>query len=757
MKKMIREEKKTLLLLFILVTGISLVYFSPSLFYGVPLTYGTDIKPQWFEFYTEFRNLIRTFLRERELPFYSWNSFLGNDFYSSKSYYVMGDPYNYLSLLMDGSFFDIARDLSYLKFLVAAYGFYFFLSELNIRPYAKLLTSLAYAFSGWAVFFSGQLVFLSFYSFIPYYLLGMERTMQKKNGIIFILSCALLFSTNWYFFYTLTVLTPFYFLYRYFRHDLPLKELPFSILKHILLYLSGILITAVIWLPGILYALASSRYIALRDLGILPRLHYLVTTFVPNYLYLYKNNVFETDVHYSREIVGWAGTSLLMIIPQFLKFFRKKDKYLTVLFYGLFLLIAFIPQLDSAMHGFGDPSFRWTFFLIIFDLMIAAECLDRFEETDRKALLAAFAGYVLLSGGCFLLALKSQDAALSDYSAHFLLCVVFCAVALLGVLLLYFRSRRGFALLLVAELCISGFFCYRNDILDLHKQEEDYAYISSLTTVLQDQPGEFAEKLRSLAPENPQEFYRVYVPYDSVYWSFSHNMSLLYGIRGLMTYDSTYAYSFISMYQMEPCVASYNSGWIFNIEDNELMNFFNTKYAVVTAQETLADNWVLIDDDFHYGLKLYENQAYQPLGKTYNALMTEDDYKNGRDTSLFNTHVICNYFHDIISASLSDLDCHLENIDAAHNHLYAEYTAEKKGFMVIAIPYDRGWTLKVDGQPTEFYNVNGGFIGLPVQEGHHTLTMEFVPYGFQAGAALSVLGMITTAAYLFISRKSKTA
>ena len=88
---MSRKNTKDIILLSILIVLISLVIFSPYLINKMPLTYGTDIKPQWFEFYTEFKNLINQFFETEQLPFYSWNLFLGNNFYASKSYYLMGD------------------------------------------------------------------------------------------------------------------------------------------------------------------------------------------------------------------------------------------------------------------------------------------------------------------------------------------------------------------------------------------------------------------------------------------------------------------------------------------------------------------------------------------------------------------------------------------------------------------------------------------------------------------------------------------
>ena len=101
MIKTIKKEKWYLFALFLLISLIALMCFLPSLVKGVPITFGTDIKPQWFEFYTEFKNLIRNFVNEGQLPVYSWNLFLGNNFWASKGYYLIGDIYTvYLRLFL---------------------------------------------------------------------------------------------------------------------------------------------------------------------------------------------------------------------------------------------------------------------------------------------------------------------------------------------------------------------------------------------------------------------------------------------------------------------------------------------------------------------------------------------------------------------------------------------------------------------------------------------------------------------------------
>ena len=64
MSEVLKKERKYLLILFAAVSLISLLCFAPSMLRGLPLTFGTDIKPQWFEFFTEFKKLLKAFIYE---------------------------------------------------------------------------------------------------------------------------------------------------------------------------------------------------------------------------------------------------------------------------------------------------------------------------------------------------------------------------------------------------------------------------------------------------------------------------------------------------------------------------------------------------------------------------------------------------------------------------------------------------------------------------------------------------------------------
>lgn len=63
---------------------------------------------------------------------------------------------------------------------------------------------------------------------------------------------------------------------------------------------------------------------------------------------------------------------------------------------------------------------------------------------------------------------------------------------------------------------------------------------------------------------------------------------------------------------------------------------------------------------------------------------------------------------------------------------------EKAGIMMTTIPYDKGWTILVDGQRQEAAKVKDAFIGVPLSQGSHRIVMEYRPEGLVEGRLITV-------------------
>lgn len=58
---------------------------------------------------------------------------------------------------------------------------------------------------------------------------------------------------------------------------------------------------------------------------------------------------------------------------------------------------------------------------------------------------------------------------------------------------------------------------------------------------------------------------------------------------------------------------------------------------------------------------------------------------------------------------------------------------EKAGMLLTTIPYDKGWTVTVDGEPVETRKTLDAFIGLDLSEGSHEIRFTYLPEGLKYG------------------------
>ncbi len=103
--------------------------------------------------------------------------------------------------------------------------------------------------------------------------------------------------------------------------------------------------------------------------------------------------------------------------------------------------------------------------------------------------------------------------------------------------------------------------------------------------------------------------------------------------------------------------------------------------------------------------------------------------------------------YDIISQSM------MQVTDSGDAHIRGTVDAGDGGVLVTSIPYEYGWTLKVDGSKREINELTGGvFISTDLSEGVHEIELSFRPPGIITGAAISVLAILLLAAYTLIRR-----
>lgn len=138
-----------------------------------------------------------------------------------------------------------------LLFYLSAFAFKYFLLKFGVKtPWILLVYPMIYAFSGWAVLFTGNYMFHRFYAILPLLFVGVELWFHKKNRLVFALAVFVLMLQNYYLMFPVTVFLPIYFVYSYYKNrlDRSIKGFIFEALGLILGYIIGFLLSAVLML-----------------------------------------------------------------------------------------------------------------------------------------------------------------------------------------------------------------------------------------------------------------------------------------------------------------------------------------------------------------------------------------------------------------------------------------------------------------------------------------------------------------------------
>ena len=132
-----------------------------------------------------------------------------------------------------------------------------------------------------------------------------------------------------------------------------------------------------------------------------------------------------------------------------------------------------------------------------------------------------------------------------------------------------------------------------------------------------------------------------------------------------------------------------------------------------------------------------------------------DTYVDGDDSFTGNVYVV-RLLADNLQAQLDRLSAGgLTVTEATDTALSGTLTAPEDGTVFFSIPYDKGWTVTVDGTVAETFPIapneegtDGALLGAAVSRGEHTVRITYRAPGQVIGWAVSVVGLLIVAAML---------
>lgn len=655
---------------------------------------GYDFQYQHIFFYSDFKRLISN----GQLPFYSLNLFLGNSFWASKSYYLLGDFFGYITLLFSLDHLQGALFLSYLlKMLCACLLINHLAYMFKLDQVKRCLICLMYVFCGWAMMFLEHPMFMHFYSLLPLVFIGIEKILRSNKYTCFILGCSLLFIGNYYLFFSVVIYLVFYWTIRYFQlKELNFKQYLFDTLKVLGYSLIVFLIASFLIIPSIYYLLGNKRLgdnFVLTKKWIPIKIYFdlILKSFIPPFKVNELGHLLFNNTDYNtNQLSLYASCLMPLLIFQVFKIKDRKLKYGFIILMVIEALLLLSPYGSSLMHGLKLANFRWVILIIITNLIILMHVLDHLDLRMLKIGLLTCLGLL-----CGLILVSHRLYPRLDTSIYQEYYWIFYAMFL--IILYYFVIRYKFILLLpllILELGYGGYKTLRR-----------YPYGQSnfqfkANQLLNNQALDYIKSLEGL-----NDFYRVYVPYyDHNFWM-PHNVNLYYDFKSAYSYDSlpnSYSQKFSLQY-----LDGYLSQLHFGVQKLDILRSLHFKYYLVknpffnlgkkpysfkTLDISKEAGFSLVKDfgDF----QVYEDQKVKPYPIKYHIL--KDNYMLGEvlEDGLINT----------------------------------------------TIAYDQGFTVKINDRIVDTSN-SVYFLSFKAKKGDK-VEITYLPKGFKLGLLNTVFGLI---------------
>ena len=746
---MIKKGIKTNLKYIFLVITI-LILFSPFLVEGFYVK--NDFLLQHVPFYQEFFNMLDT----KNLG-WSWNFFLGINFWGSKAYYLVGDILAWLAYLFYKLNLSITNSMlivTFIKLFIAGIGFEKFLTKLHINQKIRILFSIAYIASGWVTIFIEQPVFISFYTWIPFLLLGTEKYLQENKWQCFTIAATLLLMAQYYLMWPLCIFLLIYWIIRYVQyHDnFVFKKFLTISFKLFGFFLIALMISSIIWLPSLLHLLSSPRISGQQPLieyGWLWNkteiLQLVQIFFIP--VIKSEQALYRGYWYYFYQIGIYCGCLivLLNLLYPFIKGINRKEKITNCLLLIFSIIILLSPKIGLIFHF--TYSLRYVFITELILLIIGAKSLNaiytKHSFNKKILLLLIIVMLIIIFILGFYLPWKNQ-LIFNEYQEIKMYMIAGIAI-IIYMLCLFINKKQA----LNVMLCIATIEIIIQGTIAMHYQvntnQADQNYLDNETTYKQ---------IVNDIKEMDNGFYRIYFDGEL------SNTGLYYNIPSVASYDSTYEYclrDFLYIIRRYPDVS-----WDFKLNEPQLFELLDVKY-VISNEKLDQSNWQYYGKEiktYDNGYKLYFVNNNQYLAKSYNQFINKEEMIALSEEENIYLHEIINIMNEkaIVDnsqnyAKYNESEILYLNPSYINNDtVIFEFTCKEDQFIYFSIPNDVGWKVYDNDIEIEKVDVNGGFIGIEVSKGTHIIRMKYDIYGMKVAIGITSAGIL---AFIILFRRNK--
>ena len=731
--------------------------------------------------------------------FWNWTTDLGANFIGSYSFYLLGSPFFWLTLVFPNSIVPyLMAPLLALKFALATLAAYWFLRRF-LKPDFAVLGALLYAFSGFSIY---NIFFFHFHEAIVYFplmLLALELYMKEGRRGLFAVTVFLGALSNYYFFIGQAVFLIIYWFVRVFSKDWEKAGLRFF----------GLLFEAVVGAAMAGFILLPSYYAVIQNSrtdNILSGWNLLIYSKPQRFFDIIHSYFFPQDIparasFFPESDNKWSSMSAW--IPVFgctgviayIQSRRHTDWVRRLIL--ILVVVSLVPGFNAAFHLFNSMYYaRWYYMMVlilVLATMLAIQDEDRLPVDWKRAFLwssvitaffAVFVGFIPKSWKPDAETGKIEFGLFNkDYPELFWVAVAIAIVSLvLSALLiaLHLREREMFfkwsAGVSVCVILIFGWYS-----IGVGKVQGRFS-----SSYIIDRAIGAAGKIK--LPDS--EFHRVDFNNDL------DNLGMFWNMPSIQAFHSIVPGSVMDFYNsvgVERTVGSRPDSshyalrgllsvkWLFDYSnDDDKMSKAEESFFSKTGEDGEAvlqmPGWSYYGEQ--QGYLIYQNDCFVPMGFTYDKYIPRarfDDYdQRKRELVLLKAIVLekgdiekygkfmspfedPGYFSDIFTEQEYISDCAARKENAAYHFTYdnkgftAKINLPDDNLVFFSVPYEKGWSATVNGKKVEIVNVNVGFMAVPCPAGDVTIRFDYMTPGLITGGYISLAALAVFLVYLLIS------
>ncbi len=784
---------------FFVAIGLAILALAPAIFrFGGRMVTRGDFMEQQIPFIIETKRMLAS-----GVPYWDWNTFLGENFFGAYSFYTIGSPFVWLLLPLPEAAIPYGISvMAVLKHAVAAMTACLYLRRFVKDARWAQMGALLYAFSGYSIINTQFYHFMDVVAVFPLLLWAVEEVFSERRGTgVLALACALNAMVNYYFYMGTAIFVAIYVVFRLFSHDWR-QRLSFGRVVQLVFECGlGSLMAAWILMPAGWAMLGISRIGRFMELKVYET--YSVTNTLER-LRALMMPIESSVVHaFFGDASSWSAIAAFLplfgcalVIWQYL----ARPKSWIKLLIPVLVFISLWP-FTNRMFTLGSNVFytRWWYALVLMLCIPTAQGMEALQEKNDRDLIrmnhaigivavlsllltVPFIPYPRLfawferSGVTLLVKLGERltlNGRYPDYGGN---AFRWLAYALAGgnLLALFVVTRRRFVgrhvvLLIALGITIVGNYAAFIAVNDALVPAGEFSGLPTAVdyyaqhTLLDDRP----------AFSGTAYDHRVDAPSKLRNYGMLINQPSITAFHSLR---SGYLNEFIVMAGFgHPETADV-------IPPDAKDGAIRSLLGVTTYYNYDEQNFPGAPEGFVYqgqegDVSVYHNPYALPIGFGYDGFLDLDEWhvdEQNFGTLALNYAIMKHHWADkglwdVMSSVPPDTPL-LSWQEAAKQRqkygcydvrmtptgLTAKIDLDHPMLVGFTVQYDKGWTATVNGEPATIRLANMGMMAIYVPEGQATeIVLSFRPRGLYAGIAVSVAAALMLAGYVLAVRRRK--